>query len=234
MSSKKVLVLYYSRSGNTQRMAKAIAEAMKSSAVNVTIEDVGKFDISLLPNYDGIVLGSPTYFSNVAWQVKKVIDESIVHYSGGKLKGKVAGIFTSAGTSRDGKANNPVLRDVHEYILIFCKDTFTRKNPQKRKSTISKEEFLEFTKSVWNFSAERANKVGHPAPFPIELPYRLIQLYTVKEEIALDPFVGSGTACIAASKTGRKYVAYDIDKEYCRLAEKRIKEFLLQPILFHH
>ena len=103
MSSKKVLVLYYSRSGNTQRMAKAIAEAMKSSAVNVTIEDVGKFDISLLPNYDGIVLGSPTYFSNVAWQVKKVIDDSIVHYSGGKLKEKVAGLFTSAGTSRDGK-----------------------------------------------------------------------------------------------------------------------------------
>ena len=76
---------------------------MKSSAVNVTVEGVGKFDISLLPNYESIVLGSPTYFSNVAWQVKKVIDESIVHYGGGKLKGKVAGIFTSAGTSRDGK-----------------------------------------------------------------------------------------------------------------------------------
>ena len=105
MSSKKVLILYYSRSGNTKRMAKAIAEAMKLSAMSVTVEDVGKFDISLLPNYDSIVLGSPTYFSNVAWQVKKVIDESIVHYGdgGGKLKGKVAGIFTSAGTSRDGK-----------------------------------------------------------------------------------------------------------------------------------
>ena len=103
MSSKKALILYYSGSGNTQRMAKAIAEAMKSSAVNATIEDVGKFDISLLPNYDSIVLGSPTYFSNAAWQVKKVIDESIVHYSGGKLKGKVAGIFTSAGTSSNGK-----------------------------------------------------------------------------------------------------------------------------------
>jgi len=103
MSSKKVLVLYYSGSGNTQGMAKAIAEAMKSSAVDVTVEDAGKFDISLLPNFDGIVLGSPTYFSNVAWQVKKVIDESIVHYRGGKLKGKAAGIFTSAGTSRDGK-----------------------------------------------------------------------------------------------------------------------------------
>lgn len=103
MSSKKVLMLYYSRSGNTKKMAKAIAEAMKSGAISVTVEDVEKFDISLLPNYDAIVLGSPTYFSNVAWQVKKVIDESIVHYGGRKLKGKVAGIFTSAGTSTNGK-----------------------------------------------------------------------------------------------------------------------------------
>jgi NAD(P)H dehydrogenase (quinone) len=103
MSSKKVLVLYYSGSGNTQRMAKAIAEAMRLSAMNVTVEDAGKFNISLIPNYDGIVLGSPTYFSNIAWQVKKVIDESIVYYGGKKLKRKVAGIFTSAGTMRDGK-----------------------------------------------------------------------------------------------------------------------------------
>ena len=78
MSSRKALILYYSGSGNTKKMAKAIAEAMKSSAMSATVEDVGKFDISLLPNYDGIVLGSPTYFSNVAWQVKKVIDESII------------------------------------------------------------------------------------------------------------------------------------------------------------
>ena len=103
MSSKKVLILYYSGRGNTKKMAKAIAESMKSSSMNVTVEDVEKFDISLLPNYDSIVLGSPTYFSNVAWQVKKVIDESIVHYRRGKLKGKVAGIFTSAGTSSNGK-----------------------------------------------------------------------------------------------------------------------------------
>jgi NAD(P)H dehydrogenase (quinone) len=103
MASKKALILYYSGSGNTKKMAKAIAEAMKSGDVNVSIEDAGKFDISLLPKYDSIVLGSPTYFSNVAWQVKKVIDESIVHYGGSKLRGKVAGIFTSAGTSRDGK-----------------------------------------------------------------------------------------------------------------------------------
>ena len=103
MSSKKVLILYYSGSGKTKKMAKAIAEAMKSGAINVTVEDAGKFEMSLLPKFDGIVLGSPTYFSNVAWQVKKVIDESIMHYRGGKLKGKVAGIFTSAGTTRDGR-----------------------------------------------------------------------------------------------------------------------------------
>jgi len=111
-------------------------------------------------------------------------------------------------------------------FLFFCKDTFTRLNPQKRKSTISKEEFLEFTKSVWKFAAERASKVGHPAPFPVELPYRLIQLYTFEEEIVLDPFVGSGTTCIAALKTKRRYFAYDIDKRYCDLAERRIKQFL--------
>ena len=102
MSSRKILILYYSGSGNTERMAKAIAEAIKSNAVNVTVENVEKFNTSLLPNYDGIVLGSPTYFSNMAWQVKKMVDESIMHYGGKKLRNKVAGIFTSAGTRRDG------------------------------------------------------------------------------------------------------------------------------------
>ena len=103
MSSKNVLILYYSGSGNTQKVAKTVAEAMRSSGMNVTIEEAEKFDISRLPNYDCIVLGSPTYFSNMAWQVKKVVDESIVHYGGGRLKGKVAGIFTSAGTMKDGR-----------------------------------------------------------------------------------------------------------------------------------
>lgn len=139
-------------------------------------------------------------------------------------KGSSASPSTAWGTYL--KANNPVLRDIHEYILIFCKDTFTRLNPHKRKSTISKEEFLEFTKSIWRFAAERASKVGHPAPFPVELPYRLIQFYTFEDEVILDPFVGSGTTCIAALKANRKYVAYDIDKKYCDLAEKRIRESL--------
>lgn len=132
-------------------------------------------------------------------------------------------------------AKNPVLRDVHEYILVFSKGMFSRGN-LRRKSTISKEEFLEFTKSVWTFAAEPATKIGHPAPFPIELPYRLIQLYTFEGEIVLDPFMGSGQTAIAAVKTRRHYVGYDINEEYTRLAERRIKEFSLSlntPQLFN-
>jgi len=130
---------------------------------------------------------------------------------------------------------NPTLRDIHEYILVFSKDMFSRRNLNKRKSTLSRDEFLEFTKSVWHFSAERASKVGHPAPFPVELPYRLIQLYTYEDEVVLDPFIGSGQAAIAAIKTDRHYVGYDIDETYVKLAERRIKEFLIKyksPKLF--
>ena len=131
-------------------------------------------------------------------------------------------------------AKNPTLRDIHEYILVFSKGMFTRRN-LGRKSTISKGEFLEFTKSVWTFSAEPATKVGHPAPFPVELPYRLTQLYTFEGEVVVDPFIGSGQTAIAAVKTKRHYVGYDISLEYVKLAERRIKEFSLSfnaPKLF--
>ena len=105
---------------------------------------------------------------------------------------------------------NPTLRDIHEYILVFSKGTFSRKNMNRRRSTISREEFLEFTKSVWTFPAVSAKEVGHPAPFPIELPYRLIQLYTYESEVVLDPFMGSGQTAIAAIKAGRHYIGYNI------------------------
>ncbi|MEJ5301173.1 MAG: site-specific DNA-methyltransferase [Thermodesulforhabdaceae bacterium] len=118
-------------------------------------------------------------------------------------------------------AKNPVLRDVHEYILVFSKAMFSRES-LGRKSTISREEFLEFTKSVWTFPAESAKRIGHPAPFPVELPYRLIQLYSFEGEIVLDPFMGSGQTAIAAVKTKRRYVGYEINEDYVKLAEKRI------------
>ena len=123
---------------------------------------------------------------------------------------------------------NPTLRDVHEYILIFSKAGFSRKNLEKRRATISREEFLELTKSVWSFPAVRAKQVGHPAPFPIELPYRLIQLYTYEEEVILDPFMGSGQTAIAALQTNRDYIGYEVDEEYINLANKRIHQFVLE------
>lgn len=128
-------------------------------------------------------------------------------------------------------ASNPVLRDIHEYILIFSKDTFTRRKNDKE-NTITKEEFLEYTKSVWTFPAVSARKIGHPAPFPIELPRRLIELYSFKGDIILDPFCGSGTTCIAALKTNRHYIGYDTSQEYVDLANRRINHFLNQPSLF--
>ncbi len=119
-------------------------------------------------------------------------------------------------------AKNAILRDIHEYILIFCKDTFSRANPFKRENTIRKEEFLEFTKSIWTFPAVSARKVGHPAPFPRELPYRCIQLYTFKDEVVLDPFIGSGQTALAAIKANRHYVGYEINNAYVKLAGNRI------------
>jgi site-specific DNA-methyltransferase (adenine-specific) len=110
--------------------------------------------------------------------------------------------------------------------MVFSKGMFAR-GSTARKSTISKGEFLEFTKSVWTFAAEPATKVGHPAPFPTELPYRLIQLYTFEAELVLDPFMGSGQTAIAAVKTKRHYVGYDINEEYVKLARRRIKDFSL-------
>jgi len=125
-------------------------------------------------------------------------------------------------------AANPILRDIHEYILVFSKDAFNRKKLPGKTSTITKDQFLEFTRSVWTFPAESARKIGHPAPFPIELPYRLIQLYTFKGEVVLDPFCGSGQACIAAIKAGRHYIGYDTEEKYVRLSERRIKQYTQQ------
>jgi len=137
-------------------------------------------------------------------------------------KGAGAGISMAWGSWQS--ASNPVLRDTHEYILIFSKGSFGRKKENGKENTITREQFMEWTKSVWNINPESAKKIGHPAPFPVELPYRLIQLYTYKEEIILDPFMGSGSTAIAALKSERRYVGYEIDTEYIKLAEERIKQ----------
>ena len=140
----------------------------------------------------------------------------------------------SAGTSTAWgswmSASNPTLRDTHEYILMFSKEKFKRTKGD-RENTISRDEFLEYTKSVWEFPAERAKKVGHPAPFPIELPYRCIQLYTYKGDIVLDPFSGIGSSCIAALKSDRHYIGLDIYPEYVEKGNLRISTYKNQTSL---
>ncbi|HDS59028.1 MAG TPA: site-specific DNA-methyltransferase [Thermoplasmatales archaeon] len=139
-----------------------------------------------------------------------------------------AGTSTAWGSWQSAK--NPILRDVHEYIMVFSKQTFSRENNQ-REDTISKDEFLEYTKSIWSFPTESAKQVGHPAPFPVELPYRLIQLYTFEGDVVLDPFCGSGTVAVAAVQTNRHFVCFDIDSNYVKKARQRVKKYLYQQTI---
>ncbi len=119
--------------------------------------------------------------------------------------------------------SNPSLRDTHEYILVFCKADYGRKR-KDGVATINKDDFLNSTKSVWEFPAESAKRVQHPAPFPVELPRRLIELYTYADEIVLDPFLGSGTTAVAAQATNRQWVGYETAREYLEIAKERLKE----------
>lgn len=144
---------------------------------------------------------------------------------------KAEGASGSCAWGSYGSAANPVLRDVSERIVIASKGRFDRARRRKERAqqqlphedTISTREFLEATLDVWRIQPESAKRVGHPAPFPVELPRRLIELYTYKDDVVLDPFMGSGSTAVAAVRTGRRYVGYDTDPEYVTLAESRIE-----------
>ena len=141
---------------------------------------------------------------------------------------KGAGAGTSTAWGSWMSATNPTLRDTHEYILVFSKGKFGRK---RGTNTITRDEFLDYTKSVWSFKPERAGMVNHPAPFPVELPYRCIQLYSFKKDVVFDPFCGSGTSAIAAIRSGRNYLMVEKDSEYHMIARKRIDRERLQSKL---
>ena len=127
---------------------------------------------------------------------------------------------------------NPVLRDLSERIVIASKGRFDRALRKEHRaaaglpsvSTIYRDEFLDFTTDVWEFAPESASRIGHPAPFPTELPARLIDLYTYEEDVVLDPFMGSGTTAVAAIRSNRHYLGFDTDKAYVKLAKQRIAE----------
>lgn len=117
-------------------------------------------------------------------------------------------------------ARSPRFRDVHEYILVFAKQAFTR--PDKGQSDIAKEEFMAGTLSVWEILPESAKRIGHPAPYPVPLVDRLVRLLSFQGDVVLDPFIGSGTTAVAVLNADRHYVGYEVDPAYIELAKMRI------------
>ncbi len=164
--------------------------------------------------------------------ISKMMIEIGFNMRGEIIWNKAASASPSTAWGSWQSAANPTLRDIHEYILVFSKGDYKRERKKEelenRKNTISKEQFMEWTKSIWTMNAESARRIGHPAPFPEELPYRLIQLYSFTNDIILDPFIGSGTTGVAALKTDRFYIGYDTDEEYIKLAENRLEPFKAQ------
>lgn len=144
-------------------------------------------------------------------------------------KAKGAGGSCAWGSYRS--PHNPVLRDVTERVIIASKGRFDRAVKRAKreaeglphKTTIETDEFLAATIDIWEIPSESATKVGHPAPFPIALPRRLIELYTYQGDLVLDPFLGSGTTAVAAAIVGRHYVGFDTEAAYLDLAEGRLR-----------
>jgi site-specific DNA-methyltransferase (adenine-specific) len=131
-------------------------------------------------------------------------------------------------------AANPVLRDISERVIVASKGRFDRARSVRQRaadelpheSTLLTDDFLTLTLDIWSIPPESARRVGHPAPFPVELPEQLIRLYTFQNDLVLDPFMGSGSALVAAARLGRRYVGYDLDAGYVEIARRRVADAL--------
>ncbi len=167
-------------------------------------------------------LGRKPYIPLSDYISKMMIDIGY-NYRGEIIWDKAASSGGSCAWGSWQSASNPTLRDVHEYILVFSKGDYKR---TKGEDTISRDEFLEWTKSIWKMQSESAKRVNHPAPFPLELPHRLINLYSFKGDVVLDPFMGSGTTAVAAINNGRSFVGYEIVEKYKNIAESRVSNAL--------
>ncbi len=177
-------------------------------------------------------LGRKPYRS-LAADVIRILEHDLGLLLRGELiwqKGEGANGSCAWGSFRS--AANPVLRDISERVIVASKGRFDRARTVKQRAaeglphrnTLLTEDFLALTLDIWSIPPESARRVGHPAPFPVELPEQLIRLYTFAEDLVLDPFMGSGSALVAAARLGRRYVGYDLDPAYVELARRRVAE----------
>lgn len=180
------------------------------------LKDDGRFclNIPLDKNKDGQQsVGAD--LTTVAKQVGFKYHSTIVWNEGNISRRTAWGSFRSASA--------PYVIAPVELIVIFYKKNW-KKTSGSKISNISKEDFMEWTNGLWTFSGESKKKIGHPAPFPVELPKRCIQLFSYVDDTVLDPFLGSGSTLVAVALSNRRGIGIEIDETYCKLAKKRITE----------
>jgi site-specific DNA-methyltransferase (adenine-specific) len=179
-------------------------------------------------------LGRKPYRSLSADVIGILEDELGLLLRGELIWQKAEGASGSCAWGSFRSAANPVLRDISERVIIASKGRFDRARTVKQRaaqglphrSTVLAEDFLNLTLDVWEIPPESARRVGHPAPFPVELPEQLIRLYTYVGDLVLDPFMGSGSSLVAAARLDRRYVGYDLDPSYVEIARGRVADAL--------
>jgi site-specific DNA-methyltransferase (adenine-specific) len=175
-------------------------------------------------------LGRKPYRSLSADVIRILQDDLQLLLRGEVIWQKSQGASGSCAWGTFGRAGNPTLRDLTERVIIASKGRFDRAVSERDRAerelpsenTTSNDEFMAATLDVWEIPSESARRVGHPAPFPVELPERLVHLYTYRDDLVLDPFLGSGSTAVAAARTGRRYVGYDLDPHYLAIARARV------------
>ena len=178
-------------------------------------------------------LGRKPYRSLSADVVRILQDDLGLLLRGEIVWVKAEGASGSCAWGSYASSANPTIRDLTERVILASHGRFSRAlSPRERaqaglphQSTITPEEFRTLTLDTWSIRPESARRVGHPAPFPLELPRRLIELLTYRGDVVLDPFMGSGQVAMAALATGRRYVGFDTEPDYVALAERRVAEW---------
>lgn len=158
----------------------------------------------------------PTHSDIIQFMSKKYIPMTQIIWDKNQIGNRTAwGSFCSP--------SSPSFPTPYEYILVFCKET--KKLTYTGETDLTKEEFIPWSLSLWSFAPQtNQKKIGHPAMFPVELVKRCLKMFSYKDAIVLDPFIGSGTTAIACKKYNRHYIGFEISKEYCEIAEERIRE----------